>query len=639
MEYVLIGTAGHVDHGKSTLIKALSGIDPDRLKEEKEREMTIDIGFANFLLPSKRLAQIIDVPGHERFIKNMLAGVNTIDLVLFVVDANEGVKPQTREHFDILKLLAVRSGIIVITKIDIASTERLEETVRGISELVKGSFLEKAPVLRVSSVTGEGLNELVAVIDRLAPGIPQRSRDLPARIPIDRIFTMSGSGTVITGTLVSGVLEVDDTLEILPQKIPARVRQIQSYGGKIDRITAGQRAGINLAGVKKEDLMRGNTLAAPGYISPTSIFDASIEILPDCQRPVKNFTRVRLHIGTGEFLGRIVLLDKDKLEAGQGGLIQFKSETPLSVVKDDRFVMRLYAPMITIGGGHIIDAHPARHKRFQAEVVDQLEALEISDEGDSVEQVLINSGLNAVSPKDIPSKVNLPESEVERIIKELSVSGRIIIGVARSTRIMHADNFRLLKDRITQAMNDFYLKNQSVVNIPLREIKAVLFRSGAGDDFIDAALKQLSEDGAVQVSGESVRLNSYSLKLTDKQAQLKERMERVFLDNLFGPPGLDGLERALNIKPRAIEEMINILKEMGVIVALPEGIVIHQEAINRATKSLKEYLSRNASIKAGEFTKLVNTSRKYAIPLLEYLDSIKVTKREGDVRVLSERGV
>jgi len=638
MEYVLIGTAGHVDHGKSTLIKALSGIDPDRLKEEKEREMTIDIGFANFLLPGGRLAQIIDVPGHERFIKNMLAGVNTIDLVLFVVDANEGVKPQTREHFDILRILAVKSGIIVITKIDIASPERLEETVLGISELVKGSFLEKAPVIQVSSVTGMGLPELISAIDRLAPDIPQRSRDLPVRLPIDRIFTMSGSGTVITGTLVSGILKVNDTLEVLPHKIPARVRQIQSYGGKVAQLIAGQRAGINLAGIKKEDLMRGNTLAAPGYITPTSIFDASIGILPNCPRPVKNFTRVRLHIGTGEFLGRMVLLDKEKLEPGQDGLIQFKSESLLSVVKDDRFVMRLYAPMITIGGGHIINAHPVRHKRFQSEIVEQLEALEISDPENSVEQILINAGINAVNPKDISAKANLPDEEVENILKGLSVAGKIIAAGTKSPRIMHVNNLGLLKEKMINVMNDFYLKNQSRINIPLKEIKSVMVKNSITDDFLDIALKELAGEGTAQLTGESVKLSRYFIKLTDKQEQLRQKMEKIYLDNLFNPPGVDGLEKSLNIKPKAIEDMVNILKEMDVLIGLPDGIVIHRQAITKASELVQIYLKDHDNIKAGEFTRLLNTSRKYAIPLLEYLDSIKVTKRDGDVRVLSRGG-
>jgi len=431
-------------------------------------------------------------------------------------------------------------------------------------------------------------------------------------------------------------LKINDTLEILPHKIPARVRQIQSYGGKVNQITAGQRAGINLAGIKKEDLIRGNTLAAPGYINPTSIFDASIEILPNCPRSVKNFTRVRLHIGTGEFLGRIVLLNKDKLEAGQNGLIQFKSEVPLSVAKDDRFVMRLYAPMITIGGGHIIDAHPARHKRFQAEIVEQLEALEVSDPANSVEQVLINSGLNAVNQKDIPVRVNLPEPEANHIIKGLSESGRIVMGGAKNQRIMHADNFRLLQDKIVGLMGDFYLKNPSAINIPLNEIKSALIKSSLTDDFLDSALKGLSGDGKVQLTGESVRLSSYSIKLTDKQGQLRQKMEGIYLDNLFSPPGIVGLEKSLNVKTRAIEEMIIILKEMGVLAGLSEGVIIHQQAVTKASELARNYLKEHKSIKAGEFTRLLNTSRKYAIPLLEYLDSIKVTKREGDVRVLGE---
>lgn len=297
--------------------------------------------------------------------------------------------------------------------------------------------------------------------------------------------------------------------------------------------------------------------------------------------------------------------------------------------------MRLYAPMITIGGGHIIDAHPVKHKRFQTEIVEQLEALEVSDPENSVEQVLINSGLSAVNTKDIPARVNLPDQEVEHIIKGLSESGRIIIGGTKNQRIMHANNFMLLKDKIVGMMDDFYLKNQLMINIPLKEIKSTLVKNSITDDFLDSALKGLSGEGTVQLTGEAARLSSYSIKLTDKQDQLRQKMEKIYLDNLFNPPGVDGLEKALNVKPRAIEEMVNILKEMNVLVCLPENIVIHRQAVTKASELVRDYLKENENIKAGEFTRLLNTSRKYAIPLLEYLDSIKVTKREGDVRILS----
>ena len=634
MDYILVGTAGHVDHGKSTLIRALTGIDPDRLKEEKEREMTIDIGFANFILPSGRCAQFIDVPGHERFIKNMLAGVNTIDLVLFLVDANEGIKPQTQEHFAILKLLDIKTGIIVLTKIDLVTGERFEKVTQAVSELVKGSFLEKAPIIKVSSVTGEGITELTQTIDRLAPGIRKRDKNLPARLHIDRVFSMSGSGTVITGTLISGLLKINDVLEILPQKSQVRVRQIQSYGGKTTEAVAGQRVGINLVGVKKEDLMRGNTLAAPGYLEPTYMFNATLSIIPNSPFPLKNNTRVRLHTGTGEFLGRIVLLDKEKLEAGQQALIQFRAEIPLAVAKDDRFVIRLYAPMITVGGGLILDPHPPRHKRFQSEIVEQLEALKSATPKESVARVLINAGFNPLNQTEITAKVNLPQAEIAEVIKELEAKKEIIRLESEPDRIMHLHNFNLLKERIIQTIEEFYQKQPLRLNIPAKEIKIRLARDEWQAELFDRAAAELAGKKRIDIINDSLKLTQHSIPLTPRQEQLKQKIENFYLTNLFTPPGLAVLTQTLSIKPKTAEEMIAALKDMNILVDLSDGIILHKEAITKASELIKEYLSSHENIKAGEFTKLLNTSRKYAIPLLEYFDQIKLTKRVEDVRIL-----
>jgi len=634
MEYILLGTAGHVDHGKSTLIKALSGIDPDRLKEEKEREMTIDIGFANLILPSGRCAQVIDLPGHERFIKNMLTGVNTIDLVLLVIDANEGVKPQTQEHFDILKLLDIKTGIIVLTKIDIVDNERIEEVTKEVREFVKDSFLEKSPIIKVSAITGAGITELTQTIDNLSPSVSQRSKDLPVRLPIDRVFTMSGSGTVITGTLISGILKVDDQLEILPRKKMVRIRQIQSYGGKTTQAVAGQRLGVNLAGVKKEELVRGDILCAPGYIEPTNIFDAIIEVIPNSLYSLKNNTRVRLHIGTGEFLGRLILLDKNKLEPGEHGVIQFKSESPLVIVKDDRFIARLYAPMVLIGGGSIMDAHPVKHKRFQSEIIQQLELLEAATPEESIVQILMNAGLNTLDSGEIADKVNLPINEIETNLKKLAERGEIISIASKPPRIMHIHNFSLLKDNITQTLEDSYQKQPLRLNIPLKEIKLLVAKTQAMKEFFDMAVSDLAKENIIQLIDDSIRLSQYSIPLTGKQEQLRQKIETIYLNNLFNPPGLENMVQTLDIKPKPAKEMVDILKEMGILVDLSEGIILHKEAIDKTTKILKDYFKQHENIKAGEFTKLLNTSRKYGIPLLEYLDNIKITKRVGDVRVL-----
>jgi selenocysteine-specific elongation factor len=531
--------------------------------------------------------------------------------------------------------LDIKTGIIVLSKIDLVDNDKIEEVTKEVKELVKDSPLEKFPIIKVSAITGAGIQELIQTIDHLSPGIPQRSKDLPVRLPIDRVFTMSGSGIVITGTLISGILKVDDHLEIMPQKKQVRVRQIQSYGGKTTQAVAGQRVGINLAGVKKEDLMRGDILCQPGYIEPTNIFDAVIEIIPNSLYPLKNNTRVRLHIGTGEFLGRVILLDKDKLEPGQHGVIQFKSESPLVIVKDDRFIVRLYAPMVLIGGGKIMDAHPVKHKRFQSEVIQQLESLESATPEESIVQVLMNAGLDTLDAGEIADKVNLPINEIETNLKKLAQRGEIISIASKPPRIMHLHNFNLLKDSVNQTLKDLYQKQPLRLNIPLKEIKPLLAKTPAMKEFFDMALAELAKEDIIQLTGDSIRLSQYSIQLTAKQEQLRQKIETIYSNNLFNPPGLENMVQTLDIKPKPAEEMLNIMKEMGILVALPEGIILHKDAIDKATGILKDYFKQHENIKAGDFTKLLSTSRKYGIPLLEYLDSIKITKRVGDVRVLS----
>lgn len=635
MEFILLGTSGHVDHGKSTLIKALSGIDPDRLKEEKEREMTIDIGFANFLLPSGRCAQVIDVPGHERFVKNMLTGVNTIDLVLFIVDAKEGVKQQTWEHFNILTLLDIKTGIIVITKIDLAKPERLDQTINEITELVSGSFLEKAPIARVSSVTGEGIQELIQMIDTIAQGITTRNKNLPVRFPVDRVFSMTGSGTIVTGTLISGTLRIGDTLELLPQRKQVRVRQMQSYGGKITEAIAGQRLGINMAGFKKEDLVRGDILITPGYIESTYMFDAALDIVMSATRPFKNNTRVRLHIGTGEFLGRVVLLDKEKIEPGQQALMQFRSEVPLAVVKDDKFVIRLYSPLITVGGGRIIDAHPVKHKPFQEDVTRKLKSLASASPEESVVQILMNAGQEIFNLTQITDKVNLPRQEVEEIIKTMEQEKEVLRPPAHPDFIMHIYNFNLLKEQVIERLKELHRKQPLKSTTSRKDVKSAMVKSDEQEPFFEMALSELVKEGKIHGQDDSLKLTEHIIQLTPEQETIRKKIENFYLSVLFAPPDIDVLIKASNLKPKIVQEVVSALKEMGVLVALSDGIVLHQEAIKKASEQIKEYLSQHENIKAGEFTKLLKTSRKYGIPLIEYLDSIKVTKRVGDVRIMN----
>ncbi|MDD5747170.1 MAG: selenocysteine-specific translation elongation factor, partial [Candidatus Omnitrophica bacterium] len=376
MNYFVIGTAGHVDHGKTALIKALTGIDCDRLKEEKQRGMTIDIGFSYCNLANGDCVEIIDVPGHERFIKNMLAGTGAIDAVLLVIAANEGVMPQTREHLGILTLLGIKNGIVVITKVDLVETEWLELVKEEIRGAVKGTFLEKAEIIEVSAITGQGMQRLKSGIEEVCRRSEPKDETAPFRLPIDRVFIKEGSGTIVTGTVISGTFKTGDELEVFPSRNKVRVRQIGTHNLKIEQGKAGQRVGFNLVGVKKEELMRGNILAEPGYLHPSTRIDARIRLLPSCPRILKNGSRIRLYLGTGEFLGRVFLLDKPEIKPNETGLAQLRMDAALAAVKGERFVLRFYAPMVTIGGGEIIDPAPQSHRRFDKSVISLLQEFE-----------------------------------------------------------------------------------------------------------------------------------------------------------------------------------------------------------------------------------------------------------------------
>ncbi|MDI6733253.1 MAG: selenocysteine-specific translation elongation factor, partial [Planctomycetota bacterium] len=515
MDYVVISTAGHIDHGKTSLIKALTAgevtrlafatakregkkLNLDRLPEEKKREMTIDLGFSYLNLPSGRCAEIIDVPGHERFIKNMLAGVSAIDMALLVVDANESVMPQTREHFNILKLLGIKKGIIVITKIDLADDEQLQLVIEDIQQTFRGSFLEDAPIIKTSVVQEVGLTQLIQTIDRLSKDISPKDYTLPVRMPIDRVFTISGFGTVVTGTLASGILKVDDLIEMLPQNISSRVRSIESHSQKITQAKAGQRVGISLAGIKRPDLARGNCLVQPGYLVSSRLFDAKLNLLETCLRPIKNNMRVRLHLGSGEFLARIRLLDKELINQGESGFVQIRTESPLPLTKNDRFIIRFYTPMTTLGGGYVIDPLPVKHKQFQKGIADTLAIFEKANTPEMVEQILLNmparlafptslslgeAGATAkregiMSEEQLAKRTGLPLSSLKHTIDTLILQGTIF----RSTQghlLMHRQKLQELKDKIIGLLDDFH-KNQPLrLNITIQEIRPKVISDAA----------------------------------------------------------------------------------------------------------------------------------------------------------------
>jgi selenocysteine-specific elongation factor len=425
-QHFIIGTAGHVDHGKTALIRALTGAETDRLREEQERGMSIDLGFASFQLPSGRLAGVIDVPGHERFLKNMLAGAGGIDLVVLVIAADEGVMPQTREHLDILNVLQARSGLVAITKADLVDEEWLELVRDEIAGALQGTFLEGAPMLAVSSVTGQGLAELTATLDRLAEQVPTRPIVGPWRLPVDRAFTIGGFGTVVTGTLIAGVARVGDRVAVLPRGVETRVRGLQVHGSPATVVEAGTRVAMNLAGVGLEGVERGDVAAPPGVYQPTLALDVRLDVLKSCPREVKNRTRVRVHLGAAEVLARLNLLDADALQPGDSGLAQLRLESPTVAAKGDRYVLRFYSPMTTIGGGAVIDPHPPRHRRFAAAVLQNLAVKEKGTPAELVAEAVQRGGLRPAAPAAVAQALGMPVTEAQALVAELVAEGTLI---------------------------------------------------------------------------------------------------------------------------------------------------------------------------------------------------------------------
>ena len=393
MKRVVLGTAGHIDHGKTTLIKALTGVDCDRLKEEKERGITIELGFTSMALPSGSEISIVDVPGHEKFVHHMVAGATGLDLVALVIAADEGIMPQTREHLDICKLLRVKKGLVALTKIDLVEKDWLDLVKEEVHDFVKGTFLEGAAIVPLSSTTGEGLPAFLAEVDRLAQEVEERSPEGLFRLPIDRVFTIKGFGTVVTGTIISGTASIGDTLEVLPGGLEAKVRGIQAHGNSVESATAGLRAGINLQGLETGDIDRGNVLVLSQTLKPTAVLDVVFQLLPSAPRPLKHRTRIRLHLGTAEVLGRVIPLAREEVKPGGEAFMQIRLEKPIVALPGDHFVIRSYSPLLTIGGGEVLDAFPSRHKRLSQQVKEEMEILEKGSDDEKIRIRLLKTGL------------------------------------------------------------------------------------------------------------------------------------------------------------------------------------------------------------------------------------------------------
>jgi len=632
LKHLIIGTAGHVDHGKTALIRALTGQETDRLPEEKARGISIDIGFAHFRLPSGRRAAVVDVPGHERFIKNMLAGATGVDLVLLVVAADEGVMPQTVEHLDILRLLDVKKGLIALTKADLVDEEWLALAREDVRQAVAGTFLETAPTVAVSSVSGRGLDELRRLLDDLLQETESRDADGVPRLPIDRVFTRTGFGTVVTGTLVSGAIRVEDRLEVLPLGLSVRVRGLQVHGEAVERAEAGQRVAVNLTGAEKEDLARGHVLTAPGVLQPTQSLAASLYLLPSWDRPFKSGARVHLHTGTAEVLARVNLLDRDELLPGQTTYVQLRTEESVVVGRGDRYILRSYSPMRTLGGGVVADPH-GRYKRGQAGASSELEARLQGDRGEVTLQALAKAGLAPQSTGDVARLLSWPEDQAAAALRELTETRQVVPLSGDEERYWHPGAYRDLQGQVRGQLQAFYKTSPLRWGAPKEELRRRLMPK-ADPRLWNLVLARLQQDGVVEADRDRVALAGRTVELTPAQAGAAQTLAGRYRGGRFSPPLVREALEGLPLKGPAADELLQYLVDQGLLVKVGEDLYFHRDVLEEARQRLTGYFTDHNRLGMGEFRDLLGTTRKYAVPLLEYFDSTRFTRRLGDDRVL-----
>jgi len=629
-KHVVVGTAGHIDHGKTSLVKALTGIDTDRLPEEKARGITIDLGFAFLEEPDGLTVEIVDVPGHERFVKNMLAGVGGIDLAMLVIAADEGVMPQTREHLAICSLLHIKTGLIALTKIDLVEPDWLELVKDDVRGAVRETFLEDAPILPVSAKTGEGLAELRAAVRGLAAGVPPRGTDQLPRLPIDRVFTVKGFGTVVTGTLAAGALAVDERVEAYPRGLQAKIRGLQTHGRPVTAARAGQRTAINLQGLERAAIDRGDVVGLPGTLVSSLLVDGTLELLKDAPRAVKSRTRLRFHVGTSEIMARALLLDRGELEPGASGLVRFRLESPLIALPGDRFVVRSYSPIVTIGGGTLLDIDPPRFKRKTPALVAHLELLQTGSPEAILEEHVRHVGTAGIRLAALAGRVPFGPERLRGLLDTLQKERRVL-AVDRDWFI-HPDSAARLRALAVQALETFHRANPLKPGMSREELRG---RAGAVDERVFGfLLTALDAEGAVKTDRDKVRLASHEVRLSPDQQRVLDRLEEDFLRADAAPPSAEEALGRAGLGGDEEHELFQVLVQAGTLVRVKDSLYFHARALETIQTRVVALLQDRKEIGPGDIKDLLGISRKYAIPLLEFFDQRRVTTRVGERRIL-----
>ncbi len=635
MKQVILGTAGHIDHGKTSLIKALTGIDTDRLKEEKLRGITIELGFAHMDMPGGERLGIVDVPGHEKFVKHMVAGATGIDLVALVIAADEGIMPQTREHMEICELLRVKKGIVVLTKIDLVDDPDWLEMVReDIEKFLKGTFLEGCEIIAVSAATGEGLADLKKSLVRLFTEVEPKSSDGPFRLPVDRVFTMRGFGTVITGTSISGRLQVADAVVIYPNGIKSKVRGIQVHGDDVQEVLPGQRTAVNLQGMERALIQRGDVLASAGALAPSHMIDIQLDLLQSAPRPLKHRAKIRFHTGTAEHLATIILLDREELKPGEKTFAQVRLDQPTTVLRGDRFVLRSYSPVQTIGGGSVLHPLPRKHKgSAKREAARGLENLFKSSDSDIILWHLQDAGWAGLSESELRIRTNVPQKFLDKTLQQFTSSRKVVLYDKENRRLIHPDALEEMKSSIVSILADYHSRFPLKAGMPKEEIPALLSKPVDGKLY-NFVLRQLVEAGQIAQEMEWVRLTTHKVALSKDEDTIREKIEKAFRESGLQPPFFREVTSGLPGAPKQHQEVLEWMLAKGILVKTKEEIYFHTAAMAELQNRLVAWLKENGEITTPQFKEMTGASRKYTIPLLEYFDAQKVTIRVGEVRKL-----
>jgi selenocysteine-specific elongation factor len=636
MKHIVLGTAGHVDHGKTALIRAITGVDTDRLKEEKERGISIELGFASLTLRNNLTLGVIDVPGHERFIKNMVSGAAGIDLVVLVIAADEGVMPQTREHLQICELLGIKKGIVALTKIDLVDKDWIDLVKDDVRNFLQGTFMQEAPVIPVSSLSREGLETLLDALISITEGIEGESDSGIFRLPVDRVFTMRGFGTVVTGTLASGNVSVGDDVEVLPQGILARIRGIQIHGQSASTAEAGQRTAINLQGVEKTTIERGDVVVRPNTLRPSKRLDLHVTYLPGHDKKLKNRSLVRFHVGTTELIARIILLDREEMAPGEKGNIQIILESPAVAMAGDRFVLRSYSPITTIGGGIIVDSLPRKHGRYSERVHREFDLLRDGEDAEKVATMIERAGIEGIDISRLTERTGMHQDVLKKILNVLYSQRKAVRIDVDDPRIFSFHVYKNLQEKTLVEVRAYHNKYPLRGGIMKEELRNTM-GSFISSKFFNMAIRELEKIGQIVIDREIVHMPGHSVNLKGELEDIRTEIASLYMESRLTPPTVREIITKFADQRDKVENVLGIMLKEGALFRISEELYFHKDALLKLRENYKNLLMKEGKATPASFKELTGLSRKFIIPLMEYFDVTKLTVRAGDHRILRER--